>query len=206
MWRWRPIHCIFQWHIRELDCLIGLKKRGRQMAEIWECLLMKLPADQYYMYIFVCLKSQRCSNHSHIRQNSSVFVTLNLPRTTSGKKYWLSSPDLLYVNGIFPLTTIANESSYSNESSNLLILLQPITATTQEGDKEILGAVSLESSDSLHDAGGIDLKKSSLKLVRQDKLDKQEFRERVKQKHREKRIKNKVKRKRYEVYYNAIEW
>ena len=29
------------------------------------------------MYIFVCLKSQRCSNHSHIRQNSSVFVSLN---------------------------------------------------------------------------------------------------------------------------------
>ena len=28
------------------------------------------------MYIFVCLKSQRCSNHSHIRQNSSVFVSL----------------------------------------------------------------------------------------------------------------------------------
>ena len=28
------------------------------------------------MYIFVCLKSQRCSNHSHIRQNSSVFVSI----------------------------------------------------------------------------------------------------------------------------------
>ena len=28
------------------------------------------------MYVFVCLKSQRCSNHSHIRQNSSVFVSL----------------------------------------------------------------------------------------------------------------------------------
>ena len=29
------------------------------------------------MYIFVCLKSQRCRNHSLIRQNSSVFVSLN---------------------------------------------------------------------------------------------------------------------------------
>ena len=37
---------------------------------------MKLTADQYYYVYFVCMKSQRCSNHSHIRQNSSVFVSL----------------------------------------------------------------------------------------------------------------------------------
>ena len=64
---------------------------------------MKLPADQYYLYIFVCLKSQRCSSRSHIRQNSSVFVTFNWPRMTSGKKYWSSSPDLLYVNALVQL-------------------------------------------------------------------------------------------------------
>ena len=29
---------------------------------------MKLTADQFIMYIFVCWKSQRCSNHSRIRQ------------------------------------------------------------------------------------------------------------------------------------------
>ena len=53
--------------IIELDCLVGLEKRGRKMAEIRECLLMKLPADQYYLYIFVCLKSQQCSSHSHFK-------------------------------------------------------------------------------------------------------------------------------------------
>ena len=78
---------------------LGPKRRGRKMAGIWECLLMKLPADQYYLYIFVCLKSQRCSSHSRIRQYSSVFVTFNWPRMTSGKKYWSSSPVLLYVDG-----------------------------------------------------------------------------------------------------------
>ena len=48
----------------------------------------------------VRLKSQRCSSHSRIRPNLSVFVTFNWPRMTSGKKYWSSSPDLLYVNVI----------------------------------------------------------------------------------------------------------
>lgn len=64
-------------------------------------------------------------------------------------------------------------------------------------DNDILHATPLE--DSPHDAGGIDLKTSSQTLVKQDKLDKQEFQERIKQKHREKRMKNKVKRKRFEV-------
>ena len=32
---------------------------------------MKLPADQYYLYTFVCLKSQRCSSHSDIRSLES---------------------------------------------------------------------------------------------------------------------------------------
>ena len=37
------------------------EKVWSQHGGIWECLLMKLPADQYYIaYIFVCLKSQRC--------------------------------------------------------------------------------------------------------------------------------------------------
>ena len=88
------------------------------------------------------------------------------------------------------------------------ILLQPITVNTQkESDKQEKesGTVSFENNDGPHDTGGIDLKKSSLKLVKQDKLDKQEFRERIKQKHREKRMKNKVKRKRYEVcHHNAL--
>jgi hypothetical protein len=87
-------------------------------------------------------------------------------------------------------------------------ILQPITVNAQtegEREQEILGAVSsLESGDSPHDAGGIDLKKSSQKLVKQDKLDKREFRDRIKQKHREKRMKNKVKRKRCEVCHKIM--
>ena len=48
---------------------------------------MKLPADQYYCVYFCMLEEPAMFNHSHIRQNSSVFVTFNWPRMTSDKKY-----------------------------------------------------------------------------------------------------------------------
>ena len=99
-------------------------------------------------------------------------------------------------------------STYVLSAKNIFrLLFQPMTVNTQqEGEikQERLGAVSLENDDSPHDGSGIDLEKSTLKLVKQDKLDKKEFRERIKQKHREKRMKNKVKRKRYEVCHKVI--
>ena len=52
-----------------------------QQLTIWaaqHCSILFSTTRNFFacMYTFVCLKSQRCSNHSHIRQNSSVFVSL----------------------------------------------------------------------------------------------------------------------------------
>lgn len=82
-----------------------------------------------------------------------------------------------------------------------LLALQPIQVNPQEREKD----EEMSSIGSPQDEGGIDLKKSSLMLVKQDKLDKREFRERIKQKHRAKRVKNKMKRKRNEVCYSTVE-
>ena len=79
-----------------------------------------------------------------------------------------------------------------------VFIAQPVTSEKEGGrDENISHVMALE--DNPQDAGGIDFKTSSQTLVKQDKLDKQEFRERIKQKHREKRMKSKVKRKRVEV-------
>lgn len=83
-----------------------------------------------------------------------------------------------------------------------LLALQPIQVNPQESEKD----EEMSSIGSPQDEGGIDLKKSSLMLVKQDKLDKREFRERIKQQHREKRAKNKMKRKRNEVLYVIQRW
>ena len=68
------------------------------------------------VHIFVCL----IQNHSHICQYLSVFVTFNWPRMTSGKKYWSSSPVLLYFNdpvvcssSIFSPPIISNDSIHT---------------------------------------------------------------------------------------------
>ena len=45
---------------------------------------MKLPADQYY-FVYFCMLEEPAMFKPHIRQNSSVFVTFNRPRMTSGK-------------------------------------------------------------------------------------------------------------------------
>ncbi|XP_046857998.1 probable ATP-dependent RNA helicase DDX10 [Xenia sp. Carnegie-2017] len=53
----------------------------------------------------------------------------------------------------------------------------------------------IDDNQDTDDEGGIDLKKSSQYLVKQDKLDKKEFRERIKQKHRERKMKDKMNRR-----------
>ena len=50
---------------------------------------MKLPADQYYCVYFCMLEEPamfKPLSYSSIRHYSSVFVTFNWPRMTSGKK------------------------------------------------------------------------------------------------------------------------
>ena len=57
--------------------LAQLKKRDQRWRKYESVFLMKLPADQYYCYVFVCLKSQRWLNRSHIRQNSWHSIGIN---------------------------------------------------------------------------------------------------------------------------------
>ena len=62
-----------------------------------------------------------------------------------------------------------------------------------------LELVSVKSGLSSQRTGCLDLNKSSVKLVQQDRQDKFEFQEKVRQKHLEKRKKDKLKRKRVPV-------
>ena len=91
-----------------------------------------------------------------------------------------------------------------NPVKNVFLSIQPITVNTQSAGETINSVLQAEKDESLHDESGIDLKTSSAKLLKQDKRDKQEFRERIKQKHREKRIKEKVKKKRYLVWVKLM--
>ena len=77
--------------------------------------------------------------------------------------------------------------------------MSPNDDDEDRGSLSYLEPVSVESGVSSQKTGGLDLNKSSVKLVQQDRQDKLEFREKVKQKHLEKRKKDKLKRKRVPV-------
>lgn len=66
---------------------------------------------------------------------------------------------------------------------------------SEESSLSHLQPVSFEDSVNLSKTGGLDMKQASLKLGKQEKQDRLEFQEKVKQRHREKRKKDKLKRK-----------
>ena len=86
-----------------LDCQLGFKKRYQRWPK-YECLVMKLTADQYFLY-YLRARQPAMFNHSHIRQFLSLFVSLRgfqLITQNSSENIASRQSRCIYVNGFTP--------------------------------------------------------------------------------------------------------